>query len=55
MIKVESAAENRDLFLADQVLFGIGYAGLLYSAYTLVLDLYVFFSHIFYMQNAYRY
>jgi len=54
MIKVESAAESRGLFITDQILFGIGYAGLLYSSYTLVLDLYVFFSHIFYNQNAYR-
>src|SRR5260221_8965081 len=54
MIKVESAAESRGLLITDQILFGIGYAGLLYSSYTLVLDLYVFFSHIFYDQDAYR-
>ena len=47
MIKVESAGENLGLLIGDQILFGIGYAGLLYSGYTLVLDLYVFFNHIF--------
>jgi hypothetical protein len=41
MIGVESAGENLNLLIADQILFGIGYAGLLYSSYTLVLDLYV--------------
>jgi len=39
MIKVESAGENLGLLIGDQILFGIGYAGLLYSGYTLVLDL----------------
>ncbi|KAF8892341.1 hypothetical protein CPB84DRAFT_1683104 [Gymnopilus junonius] len=34
-----STGENLSLFLADQVLSGVGYFGLLYSAYTLVLDL----------------
>ncbi|KAG6811040.1 hypothetical protein H0H92_009271 [Tricholoma furcatifolium] len=34
----ESAGENLNLYIADQVLFGVGFFGLLYSAYTLVLD-----------------
>ncbi|KAF5317993.1 hypothetical protein D9619_012058 [Psilocybe cf. subviscida] len=32
------AAENLGLVVADQVLFGVGFFGLLYSAYILVLD-----------------
>jgi len=39
MIGVASAGENLGLLIGDQILFAIGYAGLLYSAYTLVLDL----------------
>ncbi|KAG6811041.1 hypothetical protein H0H92_009272 [Tricholoma furcatifolium] len=35
-VLVESA--NLNLYIADEVLFGVGYFGLLYSAYTLVLD-----------------
>ncbi|KAF9021432.1 hypothetical protein BDZ89DRAFT_1199958, partial [Hymenopellis radicata] len=37
-IDVESAATNQSVLIADQVLFGIGFFGLLYSAYTLVMD-----------------
>ncbi|KAF8919139.1 hypothetical protein CPB85DRAFT_880996 [Mucidula mucida] len=37
-INVESAATNEAVLIADQVLFGIGFFGLLYSAYTLVMD-----------------
>ncbi|KAJ7187343.1 hypothetical protein C8R46DRAFT_981646 [Mycena filopes] len=33
-----SAGSNLSLFIADQVLFGVGFFALLYSAYTLVLD-----------------
>ncbi|KAF7352109.1 hypothetical protein MVEN_01173900 [Mycena venus] len=33
-----SAGSNLNLFIADQVLFGVGFFALLYSAYTLVLD-----------------
>jgi hypothetical protein len=36
---IESAGENSSLFIADEVLSAVGYFGLLYSAYTLVLDL----------------
>ncbi|KAF9557577.1 hypothetical protein CPC08DRAFT_774939 [Agrocybe pediades] len=36
---MESAGENFRLFIADEVLIGVGYFGLLYSAYTLVLDI----------------
>lgn len=38
MAGVNSAGENLNLLIADQVLFGVGFFGLLYSAYTLVLD-----------------
>lgn len=33
-----SAGQNLRLMIAEQVLFSVGYFGLLYSAYTLVLD-----------------
>jgi len=35
----ESAAENLGLLTANEILFGVGFFGLVYSAYTLVLDL----------------
>ncbi|KAJ3502772.1 hypothetical protein NLJ89_g8734 [Agrocybe chaxingu] len=35
----ESAGENIGILIADEILFGVGFFGLLYSAYTLVLDL----------------
>ncbi|PBK70159.1 hypothetical protein ARMSODRAFT_974644 [Armillaria solidipes] len=38
LIGSDSAGENLGLYIADQVLFGIGFFGLLYAAYTLVLD-----------------
>lgn len=34
-----SAGENLSLFTADEILSSVGYFGLLYSAYTLVLDM----------------
>ena len=34
----ESAAEKLNLLIADEILFGIGYFSLIYSAYILVLD-----------------
>ncbi|KAJ4475506.1 hypothetical protein J3R30DRAFT_3294103 [Lentinula aciculospora] len=34
----ESAGENLDLFIADEVLFSVGFFGLLYGAYGLVMD-----------------
>jgi len=34
----ESTAENLSVVIADEALFGIGYFGLIYSAYNLVLD-----------------
>jgi len=34
----ESTAENLNVVIADEALFGIGYFGLIYSAYNLVLD-----------------
>lgn len=33
-----TAGENEDLFIAEQILYNAGFFGLLYSAYTLVLD-----------------
>jgi hypothetical protein len=35
----ESAGENVNLLIADEIISGVGYFGLLYSAYILVLDL----------------
>ncbi|KAG6811039.1 hypothetical protein H0H92_009270 [Tricholoma furcatifolium] len=34
----EAAGENISILIADQVLFGAGFFGVMYSAYTLVLD-----------------
>ncbi|KAF5353001.1 hypothetical protein D9758_007908 [Tetrapyrgos nigripes] len=34
----DSAGENEGLFIADQVLLSVGFVGLLYSAYGLILD-----------------
>ncbi|KAF9044079.1 hypothetical protein BJ165DRAFT_1389951 [Panaeolus papilionaceus] len=34
----DSAGQDLGLLIADEVLFGVGFAGLLYSSYTLVLD-----------------
>ncbi|KAF8888344.1 hypothetical protein BD779DRAFT_1524935 [Infundibulicybe gibba] len=34
----DSAGHNLGLLIGDEILFGVGFAGLLYSAYTLVLD-----------------
>ena len=36
---LDSAGENLSLLIAEEVLSGVGFFGLLYSAYTLVLDL----------------
>ncbi|KAF8148540.1 hypothetical protein K438DRAFT_1832862 [Mycena galopus ATCC 62051] len=38
MANSTSEGSNLNLFIADQVLFGVGFFALLYSAYTLVLD-----------------
>ncbi|KAJ7118401.1 hypothetical protein C8R43DRAFT_96205 [Mycena crocata] len=38
MAKSTTQGSNLNLFIADQVLFGVGFFALLYSAYTLVLD-----------------
>ena len=40
LAKVESAGENLNLVLAQQIIYGAGFFGLLYSAYLLVLDRY---------------
>jgi hypothetical protein len=36
---LDSAGETLSLLIADEILSGVGFFGLLYSAYTLVLDL----------------
>ncbi|KAJ7067483.1 hypothetical protein C8F01DRAFT_980251 [Mycena amicta] len=38
MANSTTSGSNLNLFIADQVLFGVGFFALLYSAYTLVLD-----------------
>ncbi|KAJ6457776.1 hypothetical protein C8R47DRAFT_169077 [Mycena vitilis] len=38
LIKSTSLAENLNVFIADEVMFGVGFFALLYSAFTLVLD-----------------
>ncbi|KAJ7111376.1 hypothetical protein C8R44DRAFT_883181 [Mycena epipterygia] len=38
LIKSKSLGENLNVFIADEVMFGVGFFALLYSAYTLVLD-----------------
>ncbi|KAF8963767.1 hypothetical protein BDZ97DRAFT_1819087 [Flammula alnicola] len=39
LISLDSAGQNLNILIADEVLFGVGFFSLLYSAYTLVLDL----------------
>ena len=39
-----TAGTNLNVYIAEQVIYSIGFFGLLYSAYTLVLDRYVLFS-----------
>jgi len=38
LAKSESAGENFNLVLAQQIVYGVGFFGILYSAYTMVLD-----------------
>ncbi len=33
-----SAAENENVLIAEQVIYSVGFAGLIYSAYTLIID-----------------
>ena len=40
LAKSESAGENFDLVLAQQIVYGVGFFGILYSAYIMVLDRY---------------
>ena len=40
LAKRESAGENFNLVLAQQIIYGVGFFGILYSAYTMVLDRY---------------
>ena len=35
-----TAGTNLNLYVAESVIYGVGFFGLLYSAYTLVLDRY---------------
>ena len=44
LASASSAGENLGLLIGDEILFGVGFFGLLYSAYTLVLDRWVFSS-----------
>ncbi len=39
LVSIESEGQKLGLLIADQILFGVGFFGLLYSAYTLVLDM----------------
>ena len=41
LIGSKSAGENENVFIADEVMFGVGFFALLYSAFTLVLDRFV--------------
>ncbi|EIW84821.1 hypothetical protein CONPUDRAFT_141671 [Coniophora puteana RWD-64-598 SS2] len=38
LIKEESIGENLNVFIAYQIIYNVGFFGILYSAYTLVLD-----------------
>ncbi|KAJ7448263.1 hypothetical protein B0H11DRAFT_1744428 [Mycena galericulata] len=38
LIKATSLQDNLNVFIADQIMFGVGFFALLYSAFTLVLD-----------------
>ncbi|KAJ6588100.1 hypothetical protein B0H19DRAFT_1205772 [Mycena capillaripes] len=38
LIGSKSLGKNLDVFIADQIIFGVGFFALLYSAFTLVLD-----------------
>ncbi|KAF8189111.1 hypothetical protein K438DRAFT_1763860 [Mycena galopus ATCC 62051] len=38
LINSKSLGENLNIFIADEIIFGVGFFALLYSAYTLVLD-----------------
>ena len=40
LAKSESAGENFDLVLSQQIIYGVGFFGILYSAYSMVLDRY---------------
>ena len=39
LVSIESEGQKLGLLIGDQILFGVGFFGLLYSAYTLVLDM----------------
>jgi len=41
LAKIESAGENLNLVLAQQIIYGAGFFGILYSAYIMLLDRYV--------------
>jgi hypothetical protein len=55
MIRVESAGEDLGLLIGDQILFGIGYAGLMYTPPIPLYWICMFFQpHLLYVQSAYR-
>ena len=39
-LKSESAGENFNLILAQQIIYGVGFFGILYSVYSMVPDRY---------------
>jgi hypothetical protein len=41
LIGSKSLGQNLNVFIADEIMFGVGFFALLYSAYTLVLDRFV--------------
>jgi hypothetical protein len=45
LINSKSLGENLNVFIADEIMFGVGFFALLYSAFTLVLDRFV--CHLF--------
>jgi hypothetical protein len=54
LTKSESAAENFDFVLAEQIVYGVGFFGILYAAYIMVLDRYGSPAHS-YFPNADRF
>jgi hypothetical protein len=46
LTKSESAGENFNLVLAQQIIYGVGFFGILYSAYIMVLDRCVYFTTV---------
>ena len=57
LIASKSLGENLNVFIADEIMFGVGFFALLYSAFTLVLDRFVFcvLLRTFLVFNLYNY